>query len=152
MGAKLTQLGPKALPPLSWVLKLKLTQQQEIGLLRPHLYRDLHRGVLDQADRTQDEGRRTLCLHQWCLVLKRSQSWWTTFPWCQIVYVKMTAISSAQRIHQWFCCCCFTFLQMQIQKMHYRKNTTVFAVFVFFFLVKHKWTIQLCKPVLLEWQ
>lgn len=40
-------------------------------------------------------------LHRWCLVLKRSRSYWTVFPRCWTFHMKMlTTLSSSS------CCCC----------------------------------------------
>lgn len=48
--------------------------------------------VLSQqsAGPKQDEGRRTMCLHYWCLVIKHRQSWRTMFPRSWTLHVKMS--------------------------------------------------------------
>lgn len=48
--------------------------------------------VLSQqsAGPKQDEGRRTMCLHYWCLVIKHRQSWQTMFPRSWTLHLKMS--------------------------------------------------------------
>ena len=80
------------------VVKMLTTGLIEVGLLCYILHRPARPHFLSncctlRGDQSWAAGHNlqyftrkrggALCLHQWCLVLKHSQRWWTMFPGCQ---------------------------------------------------------------------
>lgn len=107
------------------------------------------------TDRRQDCGETRgsgLCLHQWCLLLKRSQHGWRMFPRCSIFNVKTLTILSAQKIHQCVCFCCLHSPWCKLQELYEvisshvtEQPGSIFTVVVDFYLTDLKTVLPTVK-------
>lgn len=89
-------------------------------------------GPCSEATDYSGTRRGSFCDH-WCLVLTRSQSWWTEFIWCQIFYMKMQTIWLALS-----CCCHFFSLWLEFKKW------TGLSVYVYMYMYKQISIYLLC--------